>query len=120
RRPRARLRDRPVRGSAARRRAARPRPALARRRRRDPRALRQDRRRALLTASGEARWTTFVLIQHKRCPAADARLGGEPFRATGGRLARLDAMAPDRDAILVALERVIDPELKRPVTDLDM
>ena len=29
-------------------------------------------------------------------------------------------MAPDRDAILVALERVIDPELKRPVTDLDM
>ncbi len=29
-------------------------------------------------------------------------------------------MAPDRDAILKALERVIDPELKRPVTDLDM
>jgi ATP-binding protein involved in chromosome partitioning len=29
-------------------------------------------------------------------------------------------MTPDRDAILVALERVIDPELKRPVTDLDM
>ncbi len=29
-------------------------------------------------------------------------------------------MAPDRDAILSALERVIDPELKRPVTDLDM
>ena len=29
-------------------------------------------------------------------------------------------MAPDRDAILLALERVIDPELKRPVTDLDM
>jgi ATP-binding protein involved in chromosome partitioning len=29
-------------------------------------------------------------------------------------------MAPDRDAILVALERVIDPELKRPVTDLEM
>jgi ATP-binding protein involved in chromosome partitioning len=29
-------------------------------------------------------------------------------------------MRPDRDAILVALERVIDPELKRPVTDLDM
>ena len=29
-------------------------------------------------------------------------------------------MAPDRDAILKALECVIDPELKRPVTDLDM
>ncbi len=27
---------------------------------------------------------------------------------------------PDRDAILKALEQVIDPELKRPVTDLDM
>jgi ATP-binding protein involved in chromosome partitioning len=29
-------------------------------------------------------------------------------------------MQPDRDAILKALEQVIDPELKRPVTDLDM
>jgi ATP-binding protein involved in chromosome partitioning len=29
-------------------------------------------------------------------------------------------MLPERDAILKALERVIDPELKRPVTDLDM
>ena len=29
-------------------------------------------------------------------------------------------MTPDRDAILHALERVIDPELKRPVTELDM
>jgi ATP-binding protein involved in chromosome partitioning len=29
-------------------------------------------------------------------------------------------MRPDRDAILKALEEVIDPELKRPVTDLDM
>ena len=29
-------------------------------------------------------------------------------------------MSPDRDAILKALEQVIDPELKRPVTDLDM
>jgi ATP-binding protein involved in chromosome partitioning len=29
-------------------------------------------------------------------------------------------MRPDRDAILVALETVIDPELKRPVTELDM
>jgi ATP-binding protein involved in chromosome partitioning len=29
-------------------------------------------------------------------------------------------MRPDRDAILVALESVIDPELKRPVTELDM
>jgi ATP-binding protein involved in chromosome partitioning len=29
-------------------------------------------------------------------------------------------MTPDRDAILKALESVIDPELKRPVTELDM
>jgi ATP-binding protein involved in chromosome partitioning len=29
-------------------------------------------------------------------------------------------MAPERDAVLAALEGVIDPELKRPVTDLDM
>jgi ATP-binding protein involved in chromosome partitioning len=29
-------------------------------------------------------------------------------------------MRPDRDAILNALEQVIDPELKRPVTELDM
>jgi ATP-binding protein involved in chromosome partitioning len=29
-------------------------------------------------------------------------------------------MRPDRDAVLKALEQVIDPELKRPVTDLDM
>jgi len=27
---------------------------------------------------------------------------------------------PDRDAILKALESVIDPELRRPVTELDM
>jgi ATP-binding protein involved in chromosome partitioning len=31
-----------------------------------------------------------------------------------------DAAKPDRDAILKALEQVIDPEIKRPVTDLDM
>jgi ATP-binding protein involved in chromosome partitioning len=29
-------------------------------------------------------------------------------------------MGPDRDAILLALEQVVDPELKRPVTELDM
>jgi ATP-binding protein involved in chromosome partitioning len=29
-------------------------------------------------------------------------------------------MEPDRDAILTALEQVIDPELRRPVTELDM
>ena len=29
-------------------------------------------------------------------------------------------MAPERDAILSALERVIDPELHKPVTELDM
>src|SRR5262245_20159615 len=41
-------------------------------------------------------------------------------RARGPRVATLNGMRPDRDAILVALERVIDPELKRPVTDLEM
>jgi ATP-binding protein involved in chromosome partitioning len=29
-------------------------------------------------------------------------------------------MSPDRDAILKALEQVVDPELKRPVTELEM
>ena len=29
-------------------------------------------------------------------------------------------MAVDRDDVLRALERVIDPELRRPVTELDM
>ncbi len=29
-------------------------------------------------------------------------------------------MSPDRDAVLKALERVIDPELRKPVTELDM
>jgi ATP-binding protein involved in chromosome partitioning len=29
-------------------------------------------------------------------------------------------MTPDRDAVLRALERVIDPELRKPVTELDM
>ena len=29
-------------------------------------------------------------------------------------------MTPDRDAILRALEHVIDPELRKPVTELDM
>jgi ATP-binding protein involved in chromosome partitioning len=29
-------------------------------------------------------------------------------------------MTPDRDAVLLALEQVIDPELRKPVTELDM
>ena len=29
-------------------------------------------------------------------------------------------MRPDRDAILKALEQVIDPEIRKPVTELDM
>src|SRR5512134_644152 len=32
----------------------------------------------------------------------------------------LAAMRPDRDEVLQALENVIDPELRRPVTELDM
>ena len=44
------------------------------------------------------------------------------LRASVGHRQRLrwTGMSPDRDAILKALEQVIDPELKRPVTDLDM
>ncbi|TML10478.1 MAG: metal-sulfur cluster assembly factor, partial [Actinobacteria bacterium] len=37
-----------------------------------------------------------------------------------GRLARLVGVEPSRDEILQALEQVIDPELRRPVTELDM
>src|SRR3990172_13148938 len=45
-----------------------------------------------------------------RCPVpAGASPGGS-----------LRWVKPDRDAILTALEQVIDPELKRPVTELDM
>ncbi|MBA3382070.1 MAG: DUF59 domain-containing protein, partial [Actinobacteria bacterium] len=29
-------------------------------------------------------------------------------------------MRPDRDAILKSLEQVIDPEIRKPVTELDM
>ena len=35
-------------------------------------------------------------------------------------LVRSLLVRPDRDAILKALEQVIDPELRRPVTELDM
>ena len=35
-------------------------------------------------------------------------------------LVRSTVMAPDRDSILTALESVIDPELHKPVTELDM
>ena len=34
--------------------------------------------------------------------------------------ATLESMEPSRDEILKALENVIDPELRRPVTELDM
>ena len=39
------------------------------------------------------------------------------LRRAAGTLARV---RPDRDAILKALEQVIDPELRRPVTELEM
>ncbi len=42
--------------------------------------------------------------------------GAENYGAAG----TLAVVRPDRDAILEALEQVIDPELKRPVTELDM
>src|SRR5213079_725838 len=54
------------------------------------------------------------------------RLGGfrdqerSVVEAALGRLARLVPMEPSRDEILKALERVIDPELRRPVTELQM
>ena len=37
-----------------------------------------------------------------------------------GGVGTLRAMEPSRDEIWQALENVIDPELRRPVTDLDM
>ena len=49
-------------------------------------------------------------------------LSTRPDQVTGAILSstRLRRMTPDRDAILKALENVIDPELQRPVTELDM
>jgi ATP-binding protein involved in chromosome partitioning len=45
-----------------------------------------------------------------------------PIRGAGnyGAAGTLDAVRPDRDAVLQALEQVIDPELHKPVTELDM
>src|SRR5436305_537151 len=43
---------------------------------------------------------------------------GESAKTSGS--ATLEAMEPSRDAILAALAGVIDPELQRPVTELDM
>ncbi len=42
------------------------------------------------------------------------------FREMGASTTLGDVLEPDRDAILRALEQVIDPELQRPVTELDM
>src|SRR5438874_2925137 len=50
-------------------------------------------------------------LRDKECTVVEAALGG---------LARLVGMDPSRDEILKALEQVIDPELRRPVTELDM
>jgi len=59
-----------------------------------------------------------VQPDRRRAPVVRAaRLSIPPART---HVATLDAMTPDREAILIALERVIDPELKRPVTDLEM
>src|SRR2546421_10153147 len=42
-------------------------------------------------------------------------------QVTNSHIATLsEGMEPQRDEILQALERVIDPELRRPVTELDM
>ena len=45
---------------------------------------------------------------------------GRSRRPGRGRQVRSVAMEPSRDEIWKALEQVIDPELRRPVTDLDM
>ncbi len=52
------------------------------------------------------------------CCGRDARARGGARRRTA--LGTLDGMKPDRDAILKALEQVIDPEIRKPVTELDM
>ncbi|TML47233.1 MAG: iron-sulfur cluster assembly protein, partial [Actinobacteria bacterium] len=62
----------------------------------------------------------------RRLRLLQQRLGGlrdqerAVVEAALGRLARLVPMEPSRDEILKALEQVIDPELRRPVTELDM
>src|SRR5207247_3926783 len=62
----------------------------------------------------------------RRLRLLQQRLGGlrdqerAVVEAAIGRLARLVPMEPSRDEILKALEQVIDPELRRPVTELDM
>src|SRR5881396_2472832 len=45
---------------------------------------------------------------------------GLPKSSSYLRVARLVRVEPSRDEILKALEQVIDPELRRPVTELDM
>src|SRR5439155_1704810 len=50
-------------------------------------------------------------LRDQECTVVEAALGG---------LARLVGMDPSRDEILKALDQVIDPELRRPVTELDM
>src|SRR5437763_925696 len=45
---------------------------------------------------------------------------GLPKSSSYLRVARLVRVEPSRDKILKALEQVIDPELRRPVTELDM
>jgi ATP-binding protein involved in chromosome partitioning len=56
-------------------------------------------------------------------PVGDARILPKVTVARSGAEGAAGTLAlvkPDRDAILKALEQVIDPELRRPVTELDM
>ncbi len=53
-----------------------------------------------------------------RCPQGLGLLRRAVNYGTSRWYSRL--VEPDRDAILKALEQVIDPELQRPVTELDM
>lgn len=48
------------------------------------------------------------------------RRAGGRFALADGRAGTLEVMIADRDAVLVALEGVIDPELRKPVTELEM
>jgi ATP-binding protein involved in chromosome partitioning len=51
--------------------------------------------------------------------AVAPRIGARRREGKGALLPSIQ-MRPERDDVLKALEQVIDPELKRPVTDLDM
>src|SRR5215213_5316674 len=58
--------------------------------------------------------------RRSRCPLSSSRLMPCLTMPCQTRLVNLATLAAMRDEIYKALEQVIDPELRRPVTELDM